>query len=137
MTINLFAGAIELTKSEAKAASVYGSEAYKALMDARRENPGFTVIVKKDAAKKRDNFRGLDFTYMEQYIKSHNDSLMDEFMQLRALDEKSKAMKLASKSYGEIRMWFLANFPEFEEYTDNVEKIIERARAAREAKKAS
>lgn len=137
MIINFANNTIEMTKTEAKAASIYGSDAYKALMDARRENPGYTVIVRKDVAKKRDNFRGLDFDYMEQYIKSHNDSLMNEFMQLRALDEKSKAMKLASKSYGEIRMWFLANFPEFEEYTGNVEKIIERARKAREAKKAS
>jgi len=137
MTINYLNGKIEMTKTEAKAASIYGSDAYNDLQNAKRDNPGFIVVIEKTSGKKRDHFKGLSFDYMEKYIKGHNLDLLDVFMQLRALDEKSKELNLISKSYGEIRMWFLENFPEFEKYTQDTDEILNRARAAREAKKAS
>ena len=45
MTIDFVSRTIVLTKKEMTAASCYGSDAYKALQNARRDNPGYEVIV--------------------------------------------------------------------------------------------
>ena len=44
MTINFNKNTIELTTAEMNDAKKYGSEAYKNLMDARRDNPGYRVV---------------------------------------------------------------------------------------------
>lgn len=51
MKINFEAHTIELTKAENKAASAFGSNMYKALREARQDNPSFTVVVSKRTRK--------------------------------------------------------------------------------------
>lgn len=43
----------------------------------------------------------------------------------------------AIATYGEIKMWFLTQYPEIEKMSDNVNKIIEEARKARKEKNAA
>lgn len=52
MTINFKKNAIEMTKAEAKAASVYGSAAYDNLQNARRDYPTYTVVIKATSSKR-------------------------------------------------------------------------------------
>ena len=59
---------LEVTKTFAKAASRYGSEAYMKLRSARNDFPDFKVVVRSTAAKKKDSFKGLTYAYMEKYI---------------------------------------------------------------------
>ena len=61
---------LEVTKTFAKAASRYGSEAYMKLRSARNDFPDFKVVVRSTAAKKKDSFKGLTYAYMEKYILS-------------------------------------------------------------------
>lgn len=60
---------LEVTKTFAKAASRYGSEAYMKLRSARNDFPDFKVVVRSTAAKKKDSFKGLTYAYMESILR--------------------------------------------------------------------
>ena len=60
MTIDFVARTIVLTKKEMTAARRYGSDAYKELQNARRENPGYEVItVTRTVKTQRETYKGL------------------------------------------------------------------------------
>ena len=136
MNANLFSRKIEMTKTEAKAAGKPNTTEYNTLLELMKNFPGFQIEIVKSAAKKADRFKGLDINYMENYIKSHKPELLETFYELRGLDANGKKVELAAAAtYGEIKMWFLTQFPEIEKLGENVNKIIEEARKAREAHK--
>ena len=136
MNANLFSRKIEMTKTEAKAAGKPNTAEYNTLLELMKNFPGFPIEIVKSAAKKVDRFKGLDINYMENYIKSHKPELLETFYELRGLDANGKKVELAAAAtYGEIKMWFLTQFPEIEKLGENVNKIIEEARKAREAQK--
>lgn len=136
MNANLFSRKIEMTKTEAKAAGKPNTTEYNTLLELMKNFPGFPIEIVKSAAKKVDRFKGLDINYMENYIKSHKPELLETFYELRGLDANGKKVELAAAAtYGEIKMWFLTQFPEIEKLGENVNKIIEEARKAREAQK--
>ena len=136
MNANLFSRKIEMTKAEAKAAGKPNPPEYNTLLELMKNFPGFQIEIVKSAAKKVDHFKGLDTNYMENYIKSHKPELLETFYELRGLDANGKKVELAAAAtYGEIKMWFLTQFPEIEKLGENVNKIIEEARKAREAQK--
>ena len=136
MYANLMTKKIVMAKTEAKAAGKPNTEEYNTLLDLMKNFPGFQIEIVKSAAKKADRFKGLDINYMENYIKSHKPELLETFYELRGLDANGKKVELAAAAtYGEIKMWFLTQFPEIEKLGENVNKIIEEARKAREAQK--
>ena len=136
MNANLFSRKIEMTKTEAKAAGKPNTTEYNTLLELMKNFPGFQIEIVKSAAKKADRFKGLDINYMENYIKSHKPELLETFYELRGLDANGKKVELAAAAtYGEIKMWFLTQFPEIEKLGENVNKVIEEARKAREAQK--
>lgn len=137
MNANLMTKKIEMTKTEAKAAGKLNTTEYNTLLELMNNFPGYQIEIVKTAAKKVDRFKGLDYNYMRDYIKSHNEELLKEFYTLRGLDENGKKVGMAAAaSYGEIKMWFLEQFPEIEGMGEKVNKIIEETRKAREARKA-
>ena len=133
MYADLFTNAIILTKSEARNAGKPGTEEYAELMNLKRDFPNFPI--KNAAASKKSNrIKGLDYDYMEKYIKNHKSELLAEFYELCGKDETGKKKELAAAAtYGEVKMWFLTNFPEFETMGDKVNEIVEKARKEREA----
>lgn len=93
---------LEVTKTFAKAASRYGSEAYMKLRSARNDFPDFKVVVRSTAAKKKDRFKGLTYAYMEKYIAAHDDekeTAMKEFLDLRGQSDEAKEALAESCSY--------------------------------------
>ena len=137
MNANLMTKKIEMTKTEAKAAGKPNTAEYNTLLELTNNFPGYQIEIVKTAAKKVDRFKGLDYNYMRDYIKSHNKELLKEFYTLRGLNENGKKVGMAAAaSYGEIKMWFLEQFSEIEEMGEKVNKIIEETRKAREARKA-
>lgn len=140
MTINYTNNTIEMSKTEAKAAGKYGSEKFNELQTLKAAEPTFRVLIVKSTAKKGDHFKGLTYDYMENYIKTHDDeehSTLTTFNKLRGLDENGQKMELAAvATYGEIKMWFLAQYPDIAAMSANVNKILDTARKARTAQKA-
>ena len=136
MYANLMTKKIVMTKTEAKAAGKPNTEEYNTLLDLMKNFPGFQMEIVKSTAKKVDRFKGLGYDYMENYIKSHNSELLEIFYELRGLDEDGKKVSMAaSATYGEVKMWFLTQFPEIEKMGESVDKIIDAARKARADKK--
>ena len=128
---------IEMTKTEAKAAGKPNTAEYNTLLELMNNFPGYQIEIVK-SAKKVDRFKGLDYDYMEDYIKSHKSELLEIFYELRGLDKDGKKVGMAAAAtYGEIKMWFLTQFPEIEKMGEKVNKIIEETRKAREAMKAA
>lgn len=128
MIINYSAYAIEMTKAEADSAGIYGSDAYQALIAARKDFPSYKIVV-KPSKKKKDHFKGLTFAYMEKYIMEHDKdtSIMPVF---KTLCGKGEILGDA-RSYGEIKMWFLEQYPEFEESRNNISKHLEEIKIKR------
>ena len=50
-------------------------------------------------------------------------------------EDGKKIGMAAAATYGEIKMWFLTQFPEIEKMGESVDKIIDAARKARADKK--
>ena len=127
---------IEMTKTEAKAAGKPNTPEYNTLLELMNNFPGYQIEIVKSAAKKVDHFSGLDYDYMKKYIESHKPELLETFYKLRGRDKDGKKIGMAAiATYGEIKMWFLTQFPEIEKMGEKVSKIIEETRKAREAMK--
>ena len=111
MNANLMSKKIEMTKTEAKAAGKPNTAEYNTLLELMKNFPGYQIEIVK-SAKKVDRFKGLDYDYMEDYIKSHKSELLEIFYELRGLDKDGKKVGMAAAAtYGEIKMWFLTSFP--------------------------
>ena len=138
MKANIVTSTIEMTKTEAAAAGKLNSAEFADLKQLRETFPTYKIMIVKPAAKKVDHFKGLTLKYMEDYIKRHNKDVLVEFYKLCGKDESGEKAELAATAtYGEIKMWFLTEFPEIEQMSDDVNEIIENARASRVARKAS
>mgnify|MGYP004472110085 FL=1 len=138
MKANIVTSTIEMTKTEAAAAGKLNSAEFADLKQLRETFPTYKIMIVKPAAKKVDHFKGLTLKYMEDYIKRHNKDVLVEFYKLCGKDESGEKAELAATAtYGEIKMWFLTEFPEIEQMSDDVNEIIENARASRAARKAS
>ncbi|MBP3941532.1 MAG: hypothetical protein J6D00_08610 [Christensenellaceae bacterium] len=125
--INYENNTIEIGSKFAKDASKFGSEQYKELKEARTDFPAFEVKVIKNTVKRNDTFKGLTIAYMEKYISLHNEdgSIMTEFNILRGKVENEDELT-AKASYGEIKKWFLAKYPEIKEARNEIVEIMKK-----------
>ena len=134
MKINYGAKTIELTKAENKAASTFGSEMYKALREARQDNPSFTVVVSKKTRK--SEYKGLNYGYMQRYIAAHDNAEganMRAFNTLRGKGNEDIQGVVETASYSEIREWFLSTYPEIAEYNQRVLDILKSVKDKKDA----
>ena len=131
ITISYTTNTIDITKKFAEAAGKFGSDEYKELQQARRDNPGFTINV--IAAKKKttkNNFAGLTFKYMESYIEAHDNkekTIMAEYLELRGKSNEAMEIGAESASIFEIKKWFLNQFSEIKEFYEKRERILTRS----------
>ena len=135
MNANIFFRKIEMTKAEAKAAGKIGSDKYEELRKYMKEFPGFEIQIKAPA-KRKVEFRGLDYKFMREYIQKHDDAngtIMAEFRTLTAQDKKEKAEgseNLEAAGYLDVKKWFLAKFPEIKNFKDEHSKKVQEILAA-------
>ena len=128
MTINFRTNSIEMTKKFAKAAAKFGSEEYKQLQEARHDYPNFKVVtVSRKASSQKESYKGLTYSYMESYIKSHDDeekSIMAEYQMLRGLSQEAQEALAEPCSYIEMKAWFLKKFPAIAEFHKKREMLL-------------
>lgn len=121
---------IEMTKSESKAAGNIHTDEYLELKELRTQNPTFRIVIK--TTKSRDNMKGLTVSYMKKYIEKHDNeekANMTAFNTLRGLDENGNELELACPAtYGELKMWFLDTYPEVEQFNQNINDILAKAK---------
>lgn len=101
---------IVITKKFAQKIGNPLSKEFTAFMELREKLSDFEVVVKATAKRtKRETLKGLNYSFMEQYIARHDDeSVMSEFKRMTVKNEDN----LATKSYGEVKAWFLQQYPE-------------------------
>ena len=133
MTINFAVRSIELTAAEMKKAQKYGSDMYKELCTARRDNPGFKVVEVK-AKKSKNDFSDLNMKNIKAYVEKHGTDEQKEhfaFISKRRITEDGEYVE--AQSFFEIKKWFLSEFSELKkarkEYREKVQKIYEAAEA--------
>lgn len=135
MNANLKNRTIEMTKNEAKAAGRINSEKFIELRDYQTAYPEFTISIVEKRSKK-SQYCGLDYKYMEKYIKNCNrddkEKLLNDFNALRGKGdvEHDESENIVKASYLEVREWFLEKFPEIKEYKDAQKKKIQSILAA-------
>ena len=124
MKVNMFERTIVLTKKEMNAASRYGTDAYKALQDARRDNPGYEVIVVTRTVKtQRETYKGLTYSYMEKYIKAHDDAegtIWTEYMKYRGTPINPADELPVAYTYNQMKAWFLAKYEKIAKFYENI-----------------
>ena len=120
ITISARTRSLNLTKTFAAKAAIFGTDEYKMLQEARRDYPSYKVTVGKTKNKEQKNaFAGLDYDYMEKYIEAHDNeekSIMAEYLDLRGKSAEAKELQAGSASFLEIRSWFLKTFPAIEAF---------------------
>ena len=140
MKINHMNCAIELTKTEMKAAENFGSEMYNALREVRQDNPNYRVKV-VSSGKKVDHHKGLTADRMKNYILKHDDeehSKLKEFYELRGLTPEGKKDEFGcSVTYGKLKQWFFEQYPQFKKMEDSVNEIMKKVKEKAEARKAA
>lgn len=120
---------IEITKKFASAAKRFGTDEYNDLQVVRKDYPNYRVEI-KTSSKKADCFKGLTFGYMEMFIRTHNDELLKDFFLLCGKDENGEEKEMApTASYGEIKQWFLTQFPEVTLQRKAIDKILNKKTA--------
>ena len=132
MNANLMTKVIEMTKAESKAAGRVGTDAFADLAKLREAYPDFRIEIR--TTKSKDGMKGLTVSYMEKYILDHDDedgTIMAEFRVLRGQEENGKKDDFRKPvSYGELKLWFLAHYPQLETMA-KVDEIMARAKDAR------
>ena len=123
MKVNFENQTIEMSKNEAKQAGVYGSDLYNKLVDMQHDFPELKIVIIKRKAKRSDAMKGLTFDYMESYIKKNGTA-----EQATDFDDLRKACDVVGAkavTYGEVKKWFLEQFPEIKEYSQQINRILQ------------
>lgn len=133
MNINFTTNTIELTKAEMREAAKYGSDMYKAVMAARRDNPGSRIVELK-AKKAKAAFASLDMKFIKEYVEKHGSDEQKAaftFITKRTVNEDGEYCE--PQSFFQIKSWFLAEFPEIKQsrkdYREKVQSIYNAAAA--------
>ena len=131
MFINERKMVIEVSKKFYAAACKYGTEEYKDLQEVRRDYPNFKVVtITRKVTTQKDTYKGLTYTYMETYIKAHDDdqkSIMAEYEMLRGISQAAKDALAEPCSYNEMKNWFLKKFPAIADFHKTRENLLKTA----------
>ncbi len=121
---------IEITKKFAVAAKRFGTPEYEDLQNVRKDYPRYRVEV-KTITKKADSFKGLTFSYMENYINQHDDEEMKKaFYILCGKNEDGTTQEFAAAAtYGEIKKWFLEQHKELQNQRSKIDAILNKKAA--------
>ena len=116
MNANIFSGKIVMSANEAANAGRVGTQEFEELMNLRKAYPDFPISV-ESKKKSSDGLKGLTYDYMLGYIKNHGKETAEELrtmlFNLMGRDKEGKLVDgKKAYSYGEIKMWFLDQFPE-------------------------
>lgn len=105
---------IILTNKFSKKALCVGTAEYFQLQEVHKDYPTFEIQTRKIKKKKgKESYKGLTYKYMENYINSV-DTTGAMMMAYNAMRFNAECH---SVRYANIKKWFLANFPEVDNFT--------------------
>lgn len=127
--INTRKNAIEITKAFNKKASIFGSEEYKMLKEAKADFPTYRVVVKTPSKRTLEN--RITMNDIICYVKKTSGEDSKEMKTLQEL--RGKSLKEAgdifeieeTANYTDIKKWFFATYSELAEKTEKRQKRID------------
>jgi hypothetical protein len=102
---------IIITKDFAKKSGIPGSNEYKELMNIKRDNRDYNVVVKA-TTKRNDGTSKITKAKMRAYISKHDDENGTIMAQFKAMVDEEVGENLNRTSFFAIKKWF------FEQYSD-------------------
>lgn len=140
MYINYDKRIIIMTKAEAREAGKYGSGKFNELNGLRAAAPDYPIVIAK-ATRGNRNFARLTFADMEEYILAHNVDVtveketkpaLEVFYELCGRDGMGKKHpEIAAASCGEVKQWFLTQYPEIENTARRIRTIMDDTKKTR------
>ena len=125
IVIDIETSSILVSSAFAKKAFTPGTTEYKKLAAVRADYPDFGIV--KRAFKtnaKQDHFRGLNYDFMEFYIrKVEGENAAPILKALEDMKDISKAHS-AGKRYPSIKRWFLDRYPEVRTFGLSEEDLV-------------
>ena len=131
-----------MDRTFAKLSANVRSPEYEILQRVRRDYPNYAVVrreIKKNSGK--ESYRGLTYADMERYIKAHNVDVtvgeetkpaLEVFYELCGRDKEGKKQsQMAVATYGEVKQWFLIQYPDIENTAKRIRTIMDEARRIR------
>lgn len=120
---------IEITKAFNKKASIFGSDEYKMLKEAKADFPTYRVVVK--AASKRTLENRITMNDIIHYVAKTSGEDSEQMKTL--LELRGKSVKEAgdifeieeTANYTDIKKWFFATYSELAEKTEKRQKRID------------
>lgn len=104
-----------LSKADYKQACIFGTDEYYKLEEALKANPDYAVKLRTVNRKEETkSYKNLKYTNMEMYIKETDLANLPKYEQVKRL---SKA-QIAPFKY--VRDWFLAEYPNYDDFTNFV-----------------
>ena len=126
MNANLLCKRIEMSKNEAKAAGKLNTLEANLLKEYRKDYPGFEIYIKPTARRKTE-FKGLDYKYMKNYIqkckREDKAEIMAKFNILTAQDKKEgkeNTEHLEAASYLDVKMCISTSFGKIRFHFDSL-----------------
>ena len=111
-------------------ATKYGTEEYAKLNQARKDYPNYDVAVREPIKKNpsKEAFKGLDYTFMERYMKIQkvSERVWEDYQHTRLMTE------CHSRRFPIVKQWFLDTFPEVRDW-GRVKKEVDAAAATAKA----
>lgn len=105
---------ILVSKAFLKRANVFGTEEFGMLENARSAYPDFQVVPRSITKSKtvRPHLK-LSYAYMERYIVTHEKAKerMEEYKKIRFKAD------CQSKAFSKVKEWFVACYPEIDDFT--------------------
>lgn len=103
---------IVITKKFAQKIGNPLSREFNDFMELRNTLSDFEVVVRATSKRaKKETLKGLNYDFMKQYIARHddeNETVMKEFKKMTVKSDDN----LVTLSYGEVKSWFLEQYPE-------------------------
>ena len=109
---------IVMDRTFAKYAANTMSQEYAHLQSVRQDYPEYTVVMRHIKRNKtKECYRGLNYEYMEDYIKTHGSkeesaANLAEYKELKLISKCHST----SRRYPTIKKWFLEKYPEVKEF---------------------
>ena len=111
-------------------ANTFGTEEYAKLNQARKDYPNYDVAVREPIKKNpsKEAFKGLDYTFMERYMKIQkvSERVWEDYQHTRLMTE------CHSRRFPIVKQWFLDTFPEVRDW-GRVKKEVDTAAATAKA----
>ena len=93
---------------------IVGSDEYDLLQRAKADYKGYTLVLRQIKTNpEKQVYKNLTYEYMREYITRHDNNIV----RLKEFEEMVLRSKCHAIKYPKVKEWFLAAYPEIDDFT--------------------